>query len=244
MNRLLTALAAALVLGICLVPAHAANYLPTTLRMAVVTSCAAALSPPLDINSPSGGFLTVDVNGNLCLGALSGGATTVTANQGTPALSSNAWPEYLTLAGTAVASGNPLPVLAMAGTNTMGKVAPGYTPVQTPASASSTISANASAIATLPGAIGKTTYIAGFKCTASGATAGSPVTLTVVGVTGGTLNYTFTAGTGATVASQEVGDQFVPPLPSSASNTAIVVTLPALGAGNTNATCNARGYQE
>ena len=35
---------------------------------------------------------------------------------------------------------------------------------------------------------------------------------------------------------------FNPPLPASAVNTAIVLTLPALGLGNTNAAAVAHGY--
>jgi hypothetical protein len=32
------------------------------------------------------------------------------------------------------------------------------------------------------------------------------------------------------------------PVPASAVNTNIVVTMPSLGAGNTNATCSAQGF--
>jgi hypothetical protein len=48
---------------------------------------------------------------------------------------------------------------------------------------------------------------------------------------------------GATLKNEDVIVTFDPPLPASADNTAIVVTLPALGAGNTNATANAWGFQ-
>lgn len=103
--------------------------------------------------------------------------------------------------------------------------------------------ANANAVATLPGVAAKTTYITEFVATASGSTAGSAVTLTVVGVISGTLNYTFTFPTGALVGVAPLVVRFQPAIPASAVNTAIVVTLPAGGVGNTNATANATGYQ-
>jgi hypothetical protein len=104
--------------------------------------------------------------------------------------------------------------------------------------------ANASAVATLAAAAGKTTYISGFEITSGGATAASLVAATVAGLTGGTATYTYGCVAGATVANSPLQVTFYPPLPASAVNTAIVVTLPALGAGNTNATVVAHGYQQ
>jgi hypothetical protein len=101
---------------------------------------------------------------------------------------------------------------------------------------------NASAVATLAAVAGRTTYITGFEITAGGATTGASVTATVVGILGGTLNYTFTVASGALVSSYPLIVTFDTPVPASAVNTAIVVTLPALGAGNTNATVVAHGY--
>jgi hypothetical protein len=103
--------------------------------------------------------------------------------------------------------------------------------------------ANTNAVATLAAAPGKTTFITGFRCDAAGATAGLAVSLTVAGLLGGTLTYAFTFPTGAAVGAWPVEHLFVPPLAASTVNTAIVVTLPAGGAGNTNATCNATGFQ-
>jgi hypothetical protein len=102
--------------------------------------------------------------------------------------------------------------------------------------------ANASAVATLAGVAAKTTYLTGFEITAAGATAAAVVSVTVTGLAGGTATYTFAAPAGATLIAQPLLIEFVPPLQSSAVNTAIVVTLPALGLGNTNATVNAHGY--
>jgi hypothetical protein len=84
--------------------------------------------------------------------------------------------------------------------------------------------------------------LSGFEVTGSGATAGLPVSVTVTGVSGGTLTYTYTAAAGVLVANQPLIVEFNPPLPASALNTNIVVSCPSLGAGNTNNTVNAHGF--
>lgn len=103
--------------------------------------------------------------------------------------------------------------------------------------------ANTAATATLAGAAGKTTYISGFEITSGGATAAALVSATVTGLLGGTATYTYGCVAGATTANAPLVVTFTPPQPASAVNTAIVVSLPALGAGNTNATVVAHGYQ-
>lgn len=104
--------------------------------------------------------------------------------------------------------------------------------------------ANASAVATLAaGGASKTTYITGFQCTSSGATVGAAVNATVAGVVTGTMTYTFVFPVGVAVAATPLNVSFPNPIPASALNTAITVTLPAGGTGNTNAACNAQGYQ-
>jgi|SRR5215471_4222199 len=113
----------------------------------------------------------------------------------------------------------------------------------TPITASSGNVANASAVATLAAAAGKTTYINGFILTASGATAGLPVVATVTGVITGTLSFIFTFPAGVLVGASPLSVHFSQPIPASAVNTAIVVTLPAGGSGNTNAAADAYGFQ-
>lgn len=113
----------------------------------------------------------------------------------------------------------------------------------TPLSASSGNVAAASAVATLAGAANVTTYITGFRCGGAGATAASVVNLTVAGLLGGTQTYTVAVPAGATLAGPTTERRYQPAVPASAVNTAIVVTMPSLGAGNTNASCNAEGYQ-
>src|SRR5205085_5300644 len=104
--------------------------------------------------------------------------------------------------------------------------------------------ANASAVATLAGAAGKTTYIACMNISASGATSASVVTATLAGLLGGTASFTVSVVAGATLGVPTLNVSFNPPLPASAVNTAIVLTLPALGTGNTNATVSAWGFQK
>jgi hypothetical protein len=119
-----------------------------------------------------------------------------------------------------------------------------YDATQTFVSSSSGNQANASAAATLAAVAGKTNFLTGFDVTAAGATAAGVVTGTITGVLGGTRSFTFAVPAGATVAATPLVVEFLHPLQASAVNTAIVVTLPALGAGNTNATVNAQGFYQ
>ncbi len=112
-----------------------------------------------------------------------------------------------------------------------------------PISGSSGDVANASAVATLAAAAGKTTYITGFEITGSGATAALPVVVTVAGVIGGTMTFIYSAAAGALVGNQPLVIEFPEPVPASAVNTAIVVTCPALGTGNLHSAVVAHGYQ-
>lgn len=100
------------------------------------------------------------------------------------------------------------------------------------------------AAATLAAATAKSTYITGLSVTAAGATAAAAVSLTITGVVGGPLTYVFTAPAGVGVPAPSLNLNFTPPLKSSAVNTAIVVSLPSLGSGNTAAAVNAYGYQQ
>lgn len=118
-----------------------------------------------------------------------------------------------------------------------------YPSTATPLTATSGNVAAASAVATLAGTAGKTTYITGFDITAAGATAAAVVIAVLSGTITGSLNYIYTAPAGATVAAPQFTIDFATPVPASATNTAIVLTLPSLGAGNTNAAVNARGFQ-
>lgn len=122
-------------------------------------------------------------------------------------------------------------------TNTMTGVA------ATPITANSGNVAAATATATLAAAAGKTTYICGFTITSTGSTAAAVVNPTVTGTVTGTLTFTYASVAGATLANQPLVVPYNPCVPASAVNTAIVVSMPSLGAGNTNATVNAWGFQ-
>ena len=103
--------------------------------------------------------------------------------------------------------------------------------------------AAATATATLAAAASKTTWITGAIITGAGATAGSVVNGTITGLLGGTMTFVVPVATGATVGNQPIYLDFIPPIPASAVNTAIVVSVPSLGAGNTNSAVSAWGYQ-
>lgn len=135
--------------------------------------------------------------------------------------------------GDPVSTTNPVPV------QTSGPFPVGATAIT---AASGNVAA-AAAVATLPGVANKTTYITGFTITGGGATAAALVLATLVGCVSGTLTFVYGAVAGAALASQALVVSFDTPIPASAVNTAIVLTLPSLGAGNTNAAVTARGFQ-
>jgi len=109
-------------------------------------------------------------------------------------------------------------------------------------SASSGNVAAAVATATLTASTGRLAYISGFSVTGAGATAASVISVTVTGVTGGTMTYTLAIPAGATVGVTPLIVNFSTPVAASAYGTNIVVSAPSFGAGNTNATVSAWGY--
>lgn len=120
---------------------------------------------------------------------------------------------------------------------------PGYPAGATPVVAGSGVVSNASAAATLAATPSVTNYLSGFEITAGGATAAGLVTVTVSGLLGGSRTYVFGVPAGAAAIAAPLVVTFPAPLPASAANTAIAVTVPALGAGNTHAAVVAHGYR-
>ena len=113
-----------------------------------------------------------------------------------------------------------------------------------PITASSGNVAAATATATLAASGAKRiTYICGFAATSGGATAAAVVNLTITNLVTGTATYTYGAVTGVGVPSPSLVVPFSPCLPANSANTTIVVSMPSLGSGNTNATVSAWGYQ-
>lgn len=107
---------------------------------------------------------------------------------------------------------------------------------------SGTVAAGA-ATATLAAATGKVTYICGFAITSTGSTAAAVVAPTVTNVVTGTMTFAYASVAGATLANAPLVVTFSRCIPANAVNTTIVVSMPSLGAGNTNATVNAWGFQ-
>ncbi len=104
--------------------------------------------------------------------------------------------------------------------------------------------ANGSAAAAIPATSGKLSYVTGFEITATGATVGLPVIATLAGLVGGiTASYIFAAPAGALIEATPLLVTFPEPIPANAVNTAITLTLPALGNGNTNAAVVIHGFQ-
>lgn len=103
--------------------------------------------------------------------------------------------------------------------------------------------AAATATATLAAATGKVTSICGFAITSAGSTGAAIVSPTVTGVITGTMTFTYATVAGVTLGNQPLIVPFTPCVSANAPNTAIVVSMPTLGTGNTNATVSAWGYQ-
>jgi hypothetical protein len=122
----------------------------------------------------------------------------------------------------------------------------GETSAQTPLTASSGVVSNAIATASLGAAAAETTFITGLQFTASGATAASVVTATLTGLAGGVspLDYIIAVPAGVDAAVTPLMISFNPPLAASAVDTAITLSVPALGSGNTAAVATLFGFRQ
>jgi hypothetical protein len=119
-----------------------------------------------------------------------------------------------------------------------------YAAAQSPLAPSSGNVAAGTATATFAATAAKTNYISGFTVTGLGATAGACVNVTVAGLISGSLIYPYCVPTGVTTAATALNVTFPAPIPASAVNTAITVSLPTVGAGNTSTIVNAFGYRQ
>ena len=111
-------------------------------------------------------------------------------------------------------------------------------------SGSSGVVANSVAAATLPAVVGKTNYVSEIQITNSGASAAACVTATLSGVVTTNLAYVICAPSGVSIAAQPFVLNFSPPLPASGTNTAITISVPALGSGNVAAAANIAGFNQ
>jgi hypothetical protein len=107
---------------------------------------------------------------------------------------------------------------------------------------SATGAGGAPTVATLPASTLLTTYVTGFSVTGLGATAASPITVTVSDGTW-TLNYAVAIPAGIHTSIEPLVIAFEPPIPASAVNTPIVVTAPDFGAGCALNAVAAQGFQ-
>lgn len=121
-------------------------------------------------------------------------------------------------------------------------MAHGYPNQTTPVSAASAVVSAASAVATIPAVAGKCAYVTGFEITAGGATAAALAEAVLSGIRGGSATYIFGAPAGATLQATPLIVRFEPALPASEINTAIAITLPTLGTGNTKAAVAIHGF--
>lgn len=110
-----------------------------------------------------------------------------------------------------------------------------------PVDATSGVVANANAVATMPAVAGKTNVLNHLRVEGLGATAGTTVQGTITGVLGGTREFEVTVPAGVGTAITPVDITFPGGLQATGPNVAIVVTVPAFGAGNVNAEVNIEG---
>lgn len=101
---------------------------------------------------------------------------------------------------------------------------------------------NAQLTPTIAAAADHTNYLTGFSVTGLGATAASGVLVTITGLLGGTRRYRVQVPAGATTGITPLVVEFTQPQPASAKNTAIVLTVAAFGAGNTEANAELHGF--
>lgn len=131
-----------------------------------------------------------------------------------------------------------VPVTIASDQGSLGAFSSSYPSGATPLT-SSTTGTTAATVATLAGTSGKTTYICGF-CITADATAALSGAATVAGTISGSLNYIQSVGTATSA--QALQQNYNPPIPASATNTAITVTSAAAGTGG-NTAVTAWGYQ-
>jgi len=139
---------------------------------------------------------------------------------------------------------HPVPTMAVtaAGDDVAYTDVAGYPTTATVLQVSSGVVSAAPAVATLPGSLGVTAYLTGFDISGAGATGAGVVVATIAGLRGGARTIVVAVPAGVTAALPPVVQRFDPPLVAAGENTAIVITVPSLGVGNTHACVNAQGF--
>ena len=91
--------------------------------------------------------------------------------------------------------------------------------------------------------VGLTNFLTGFEVTGGGATGALAIDATITGLLEGTLHFGISVPAGAGLSIAPLLVEFARPRPASAPNTAIVLTVPSFGAGNTIASAAIHGYR-
>jgi hypothetical protein len=112
-----------------------------------------------------------------------------------------------------------------------------------PVTGSSGNVAAATATASLAAAPGFMNYICGFLITGGGATGASIIQPTITGLNGGTMTMSMGIIAGVTLNQPPLNVFLFPCQTATALNTAITLSVPSFGAGNTNATASVWGYR-
>lgn len=134
------------------------------------------------------------------------------------------------------ASGNALAINAAGQVGVTGNL--GFIPTGTPLAVSAAAAAAAANAVSLPAAVGKTTYITGFQITTGNPAAAVTGVATITGLSN-QLNYQVVE---SVTLGAEMIVEFPQPIPASAANQAITVTLPAIAGGAASAVV-ATGFQ-
>ena len=88
-------------------------------------------------------------------------------------------------------------------------------------------------------------YCSGFEITGAGATAASVIVVTLATLQGGvTFSYDIVVPAGLTTSITPLIVEFNPAIAATAVNTAITLTVPSFGAGNTNSAAVLHGWRE
>lgn len=120
--------------------------------------------------------------------------------------------------------------------------AAGVATAATPITCSSGNVANGTVACTLAGVSSKTTYLQGWMMSSDGATVTLGVGCTITGTQSGTMNFAYVYEAASIPSAPLIGPAGIA-IPASATNTAIVLSCPASGAGGAHASMAAWGYQ-
>lgn len=117
-----------------------------------------------------------------------------------------------------------------------------YADVETPVSASSGNVAAAVATASLAAVAAKRMYVTGFEITGAGATGASNIIATLINTLGGPVSFIIAVPAGVTTGIAPLLVRFPRPLKATADNTAITLSVPSAGAGNTHMCAVIHGF--